>query len=92
MDSNTTPSQQLAKHITANSGQSAGSSFSHIFDNPFFSAVRTNSIITRLGGWIADSHRRALGSRRLVLRRVPVRRGFNMALHLFDGACSLIWR
>jgi hypothetical protein len=41
MDSNTTPGQQLAKQINAGTGQNAGSIFSQISDNPFFTAVRS---------------------------------------------------
>jgi hypothetical protein len=40
MDSNTTPSQALAKQITASTGQNTGSLFSQISENPFFTAVR----------------------------------------------------
>jgi hypothetical protein len=39
MDSND-PKSQLVKQLAASSGNSTGSAFSHLTDNPFFTAVR----------------------------------------------------
>ena len=40
MDRNT-PSQDLAKHLTASASPNTGSLFSQISENPFFTAVRS---------------------------------------------------
>jgi chaperone BCS1 len=40
MDRNT-PSQELAKHMTASASPNTGSLFAHISENPFFTAVRS---------------------------------------------------
>jgi hypothetical protein len=65
MDSNTTPSQQLAKQITASTGQDTGSLFSQISENPFFTAVRSIPVVVREAGCAYDCCR-ALVSQRLV--------------------------
>jgi hypothetical protein len=86
MDGNTTPSQQLAKQLSASTGQNTGSLFSQISENPFFTAVRLIPVVIREAGCAYDCCR-ALVSRRLVLRRVLVRKDSSMALLSSGDVC-----